>query len=157
VLIEEVRRDALDDLATVARVAPHVPIAELRDQLAAAPGALSAARVLVHNDFAAEHVLIDAHAPAVTGVIDWSDAAISEPAVDFAGLFHWGGDRFADDVLAVYRGPVDDALRPRARFMALCRGVMDIAFGDEFDKPEYIRAGLRALGLCHNRGDLELQ
>lgn len=156
-LIDEVRQDALDDLATVARVAPHLPIAELRDRLATAPGAASPVRVLVHDDLAAEHVLVDARAHEVTGVIDWSDAAISEPAVDFAGMFHWGGDRFAEAVLAAYRGPIDGALRPRARFMALCRGVMDIAFGHEFGKPEYITAGLRALRLCHNPGDLEPQ
>jgi Phosphotransferase enzyme family len=45
-------------------------------------------------------------------------------------------------------GPVDDATSRRAQFLAACRGVGDVTFGLEMDRPEYIRAGLRALTLC---------
>jgi aminoglycoside phosphotransferase (APT) family kinase protein len=144
-LIDEVRTDALDDLPVVAAVVPEAPIDAVRRYLREAPPRSAAQPVLVHNDFAAEHVLLEDAGRYVTGVIDWSDIAISEPAADFAGIFHWGGDSFADAVLASYDGHVDDGLRARAHFMAVCRGVMDIAFGRQFAKPEYVRCGLRAL------------
>jgi aminoglycoside phosphotransferase (APT) family kinase protein len=32
-----------------------------------------------HNDLGAEHVLVDVEANAVTGIIDWADAAIADP------------------------------------------------------------------------------
>ena len=61
--------------------------------------------VLVHNDVSAEHILLDEAARAITGVIDWGDVAIGDPAVDLAGVFHWGGPAFVDAVLQAYRGP----------------------------------------------------
>ena len=84
-------------------------------------------------------------------MIDWSDAAISRPEVDFAGLFHWGGETLVRAVLEAYE-PVhgslgDDALR-LARYLGACRGAMDVAFGIEMQKPEYVAAGLRGLRLC---------
>jgi aminoglycoside phosphotransferase (APT) family kinase protein len=149
-VIDEIRTDALDDLDLVAAIAPDAPINSLRRYLREVRVDAGCARVLVHNDFAAEHVLIDAEAQRVTGVIDWSDIAISDPAADFAGIFHWGGDPFADAVLAAYEGALDNGFRRRARFMAVCRGAMDVAFGRQFARPEYVRFGLRAMQLCHN-------
>jgi aminoglycoside phosphotransferase (APT) family kinase protein len=144
-VIEEVRRDALDDLGLLAAIAPHVAVDEIARALNGTPPRATSAPVLVHNDFAAEHLLADDEGTRATGVIDWSDIAISDAAVDFAGLYHWGGAPFADAVMAAYDGRLDDGARARARFMAMCRGVMDVRFGREFDRPEYIRGGLRAL------------
>ena len=103
--------------------------------------------VLLHNDFAAEHVLIEPATQRVTGVIDWSDVAIGDRATDFAGISHWGGERLMAAVLDAYHGPIDVGLHHRARFMAACRGVLDVSFGVEYHRPEYIDAGLRALTL----------
>ena len=42
---------------------------------------------LVHNDLWAEHILVDLRSGGVSGIIDWGDAVIGDPAVDFAGLY----------------------------------------------------------------------
>lgn len=149
-VIDEIRADALDDLQVVSEVAPEAPVVSVLRHLLDGPVPSTSRAVLVHNDLAAEHILVDDGCRRVTGVIDWSDIAISDPTVDFAGMFHWGGRAFAEAVLASYDGPIDEGLRTRATFMAVCRGVMDVAFGRTFGRPEYIRAGLRALQLCHN-------
>ena len=148
-LIGEVRGDALDDLPRVSEVDPHAPIPLWRSFIEAGVDPSGGRRrALVHNDFAAEHVLLDPHAAAITGVIDWSDIAISDPVVDFAGLFHWGGEHLVRSVLESYDGRLtDDALRA-ARYLAACRGVMDVAFGLDRGRPEYVAAGLRALEMC---------
>ena len=150
-VIEECRTEALDDFPLVRGVAPDAPLDAWRAWLSAGPDDAPAPRrpaALVHNDLAAEHVLCDPESGMPTGVIDWSDMALGDPVVDFAGLFHWGGDRFAKAVLAHYDGHVDEQGMARARFMAACRGVGDVKFGLDLNRPEYIVAGIRALELC---------
>jgi hypothetical protein len=44
---------------------------------------------------ALEHVLVDVEANAVTGIIDWTDAAIADPARDLALIYRdFGGYRW---------------------------------------------------------------
>jgi aminoglycoside phosphotransferase (APT) family kinase protein len=146
--IEEARTEALEDIGTVARVAPDLVADAWPEVLAEAPASGKEPDVsenLVHGDLAAEHCLYDFATASLCGVIDWSDVAIGDPAVDLAGVFHWGGARFLDAVLSSYRGPVDDATLARARYLAACRGIADVRFGIETHRAEYVAAGVRAL------------
>ena len=149
-LIEEVRTDALDDFELLSRVAESAPVDRWHSFFEAAcpPSPHAASPVLVHRDLAAEHVLWDPARQEVTGIIDWSDIAISDRSVDLACFFHCGGRPCMAAALTAYDGPVDDSVLERARFLAACRGVADVAFGLEAQRPEYIQAGLRALTLC---------
>ena len=54
--------------------------------LAAAPPAEPERTVFCHADLGAEHLLVDPEARTITGVIDWADAAIADPARDLAKL-----------------------------------------------------------------------
>lgn len=150
-MIEDARAEALDGFGLVRQEAPDAPLDRWRAYLAAGLSE-AAMRLLtprvVHNDLAAEHVLCDPIARAVTGVIDWSDVAIGDAAADFAGMFHWGGEELAAAVLSHYREQIDDGLRTRARFLAACRGVTDVCFGIDRGRREYVVAGIRALELC---------
>jgi aminoglycoside phosphotransferase (APT) family kinase protein len=149
-LVEEIRAEALEDFERLNAVAPDAPLETwhtyLKCGVAEARSPLTPA--LVHNDLAAEHILVGEGAQTVTGIIDWSDLAVGDPALDIAAMFHWGGQAFAEAVLAAYDGSIDDGLVSRARFMAACRGVGDVKFGLETDRREYIAGGLRALRLC---------
>jgi aminoglycoside phosphotransferase (APT) family kinase protein len=91
---------------------------------------------------------VDEPGQRVSGVIDWSDVAVGDRAIDFGGVVHWGGPDFLKDVLSHYGGPVNDGLIARARFFAACRGVLDVQSGIERNRPEYIEAGLRALRMA---------
>jgi aminoglycoside phosphotransferase (APT) family kinase protein len=62
--------------------------------------------VLVHRDLAAEHILVD-DAGHVVGLIDFEDAALGDPAVDFAGLVPVLGWDRVDDLITAYGRPVD--------------------------------------------------
>ena len=67
-------------------VAEHVPAAyrpAVETFLAAQPPAAAVTLVFSHQDLGIEHVLADPVTGAVTGVIDWSDAAVGDPARDF--------------------------------------------------------------------------
>jgi aminoglycoside phosphotransferase (APT) family kinase protein len=150
-LIAEVRADAIEDFELVRQMAPDRPLDRWHAFLAnpPAPSRRDRAPVVVHADLAAEHLLFDAAAHAVTGVIDWSEIAVGDPAIDFAGVFHWGGQPLMDAVLRRYEGPAPDAdALARARYLAACRGVLDVRFGRDTQRADYVRGGLRALELC---------
>lgn len=148
-VLAEVKNEALEDLFTVANVVPQASIDSWRswiEETDLEDGDREPA-VLVHNDFAAEHVLVDESALRLTGVIDWSDVAICDRVIDFAGIYHWGGREFTNAVLDAYGQSLSPGQHRRARFLAACRGVLDVSFGLEFARPEYIEMGLRALKL----------
>jgi aminoglycoside phosphotransferase (APT) family kinase protein len=154
-LMLEAREECLADFERLTQVVPDGPLAAWRAYLEAAPRTLvegSSAPALVHGDFAAEHVLHDPETLTLTGVIDWSELAIGDVSMDLAGLFHWGGRPLVDAVLAHYTRTVDGIALRRARYLAACRGVADVAFGLETGRPEYVSAGLRALTHCMAQG-----
>ncbi|MEV5536341.1 aminoglycoside phosphotransferase family protein [Saccharopolyspora shandongensis] len=49
------------------------------------PVGVPQARVLLHADLKGEHLLVD-ESGAISGVLDWTDAEIGDPATDVAGL-----------------------------------------------------------------------
>jgi aminoglycoside phosphotransferase (APT) family kinase protein len=147
-LLEEVREEALSDLPRVREALPDAPETEWRRFFERPPDGAGVTPVLVHGDLAAEHILIDPDAGEITGVIDWSELAVGDPALDVAGLCHWGGTGLAAAVLSRYQPRLDDGLLARARYLGACRGVGDIVFGLESGRSEYRDAGARALELC---------
>lgn len=152
-LIEEVRTDALDDFDLLKQVTEEAPLEEWHAYFEKGyqPSAERLASVVVHRDLAAEHVLYDLTRQELTGIIDWSDIAISDPSTDLAGFFHWGGQSCIDAIRSAYVGTIDEGVLGRARFLAACRGVGDVAFGLKTGRGEYIEAGRRALNLCFGR------
>ena len=65
------------------------------------------ALAVCHGDLWYENILVErADAPGpdlrATGVLDWENASVGDPARDFATLFHLGAP-FAERVIAAYR------------------------------------------------------
>lgn len=104
-------------------------------------GMAGAPRVLVHGDIAAAHLLLDRDG-AVAGVIDFGDAMVADPALDFGGLLLAYGWPFTEQVLGAYGGLVDPHLRRRARFYVDVVPLFLVQFGRLFGEGEH-RAGLR--------------
>jgi len=114
---------------------------DLLDVLGATQPPPSPVRVVAHADLGAEHLLeLDGE---LTGVIDWSDAAINDPALDFARLYRDFGPAFLDDVLRGY-GPLPGAM-PRIEFFARCAALEDLAYGRMSGRPEYSANAERSL------------
>jgi aminoglycoside phosphotransferase (APT) family kinase protein len=101
-------------------------------------------RVPVHNDLGAEHLLVEDG--RLTGVLDWSDAALADPAVDVARLLRDLGPEFVAGLMAQYRGPLDPGFDERVLFYARCAALEDLAFGAETGRREYLDNALRAVG-----------
>jgi aminoglycoside 2''-phosphotransferase len=75
-------------------------------------------RRFIHNDLCPEHILVDPASGRLSGVIDWSDAALGDPALDFVALVHWRGWAFAWSALGSYELSLDPGFHARLRFLS---------------------------------------
>ena len=123
--------EAADFYAEVAGIIPANFRVRVEAFLVAAPPTTGYDLVFSHNDLGAEHVLVD-DAGAVTGILDWSDAAFVDPAYDFGLLL-----RDLGPVAIRSRAEVAE----RALFYARCSVLEDLAYGVD----RYVRNGLAAL------------
>jgi aminoglycoside phosphotransferase (APT) family kinase protein len=57
--------------------------------------------VLAHRDLGPDHVLIADG--SVSGIIDWTDACLADPAIDLAWVLHGTPTRFREGVLRTYQ------------------------------------------------------
>ena len=94
---------------------------------------------LIHADLGPAHLLADGD--ELTGVIDWGDVRIGDPALDFAWLLR---QPFADAVLAAY-GDHDAGLPKRALFFHRLGPWYELHYGLYFDKPEFVGSGLAGI------------
>ena len=103
--------------------------------------------VFSHNDLGIEHVLVDPETATVTGILDWTDAALVDPAYDFGLLLRDLGPAALDAALADCPADRVDEIGERAVFYARCSVLEDLAWGDAPGREPYVRKGLEALGL----------
>jgi aminoglycoside phosphotransferase (APT) family kinase protein len=105
------------------------------------------APVFSHNDLGIEHVVIDPQTWIISGIIDWSDAAICDAAYDFGLLYRDLGPIALDAALRAYRPAETDTarLRQRAVFYGRCSVFEDLAYGRETGQRRYLDHGLAAL------------
>jgi aminoglycoside phosphotransferase (APT) family kinase protein len=112
------------------------------------PRANPRASTLRHNDLGIEHVLVDPATLDVTAIIDWTDAAIADPAYDLALVHRDLGAAALERVLAHYgaaREPIAD-LRRRAEFYARASLFEDLAYAVAPERKQrlaHVRAALR--------------
>jgi aminoglycoside phosphotransferase (APT) family kinase protein len=85
---------------------------------------------LVHADLGPEHLLV--HGGRLAGVIDWADARMGDPALDYSWLLN-----------GPFRGwDVDDALRRRARFYHRLAPWFEAHYGVFTNQPASVERGL---------------
>ena len=113
--------------------------------LAANPPAETDSLVFSHNDLGIEHVMVDPTSGAVTGVIDWTDAALVDRANDFGLIYRDLGPDALAAAVAHYGPRASDQVVDRAMFYARCSVFEDLAFGLETGRTRYTDKCLRAL------------
>jgi aminoglycoside 2''-phosphotransferase len=103
---------------------------------------------LIHCDLNCEHIFCDPQRGVLTGVIDWGDATIGDPALDFVGLHRQRGSQFARQVLSGYQPPIDNAFWQRMAFYLTYEPFSELLYGAYSNRQDFInsgRAGLRKL------------
>ncbi|MFB7244207.1 bifunctional AAC/APH [Streptomyces populi] len=139
--------EAAENHATVAGQVPAAHRRAVEAFLDAAPPRDGCTPVFSHNDLGIEHVLVDPVTWTVTGIIDWSDAAVVDPAHDFGLLHRDLGPAATRVAIGSCRSDTDDltALGERAVFHARCSVFEDLAYGIETEQRKYVDKSLAAM------------
>jgi aminoglycoside 2''-phosphotransferase len=133
------------------RIFPLLDVNEQRDLAATWEGFLENEAnfrfkpVWVHADLTGEHILFDAQQGCITGILDWEDATVGDPALDFTGLLGDYGRDFTLHVLAAYHGPADAEILTRARFYDAIGPCYELLFGLDFGLATHITSALASL------------
>ena len=148
--VPEPQKLLAEALATWEQVHDHVPTAlrqPVEKFLAIVPDLKPRGLVLTHQDLGAEHVFVDGPALQISGIIDWSDAALGDPAVDLGLILRDLGEAAGECAVARFaaRGLETDELIPRALFHARVRALEDLAYGLAEHLPAYRDNALRAI------------
>jgi aminoglycoside 2''-phosphotransferase len=95
--------------------------------------------VVVHGDLVGDHILVDEGSGRLTGIIDFSDVALGDPAQDFLGFWALGAEA-ARRAVDLYKPAAPDAgllARSRRHFIRyrLDRLFESVRAGDDTDWP----------------------
>jgi aminoglycoside phosphotransferase (APT) family kinase protein len=93
---------------------------------------------LVHGDLGPEHIRVVGD--AVTGVIDWGDCGVGDPALDLAWTRYGAGPAFAAALETSYSP--DETLLARARDWHLLGPWHEVVYGLDTEQPAYVESGL---------------
>jgi aminoglycoside phosphotransferase (APT) family kinase protein len=85
--------------------------------------------VVVHGDLHLRHLLVGPDGLA-TGVIDWGDSCLADPALDLSLAFGAFSGPARAGLLAAYGQPLDEERELRARVLALCLCAALADYGD---------------------------
>ncbi len=94
--------------------------------------------VLLHGDLLDDHVLVEPFTQKVTGVLDFGDVCLGDPAYDVAA-----------SVLPYYKGKVDETFKQRQSFYRRLAPFFAITFGLDYADSALVEYGLSIL----NQGD----
>lgn len=141
----EWRDEATASYVTVIDVIPSAQRGSVEAFLAAPPPEYPGTLVFSHNDLGIEHIVVVPATGAITGVIDWSDAALTDPARDFGLLYRDLGPAALTAALASYQAGDIGTLHERAAFYARCGLLEDLAYGHRTGLSAYVDKSLAAL------------
>ncbi len=126
--------------------------AELRDRVGRAFAQYFAADrrarfrpIATHRDLGPDHILWDAGSEVPTGVIDWDDACVGDPAFDLTGLASLPPRDLASWA-AARRGPSDPTFDERLRFYRRIAPIHAVQFGVVTGNATAVRSALARLG-----------
>lgn len=114
-------------------------IRQLFEKALSRPDRLAFEPRLRHGDFGPGNILYDPESVRISGIIDFSEAGLGDPAVDLAGLSLYGAE-FLEDVFAVY--PEMVGMAERARFYRSTFALQEALAGARDNDPQALEHGL---------------
>ena len=102
----------------------------------------STKRAVTHGDLHHRHLLVDNG--AISGVIDWGDMCLADPANDLMLMWSWLSPAGRDRFVAEY-GPVDEEGRLGARVLALSLCAIQAAYARDVGHESLLRESLAEL------------
>ena len=96
---------------------------------------------LIHRDLDDAHVLVDAEHGQITGVIDFGDVCVGDPALDFAGR----EGAFRAHMLQSYGLPLDETFGERPDLYRRISPFHAMLYGLEMGDSGWVRRGVEAI------------
>ena len=100
---------------------------------------------LVHCDLGCEHILIEEDGTTVTGLIDFEDVTIGDPAIDFVGIFVTYGMEAVERIRDCYQHALDVHFVNRLRFYTWMASCHEVIYGLEEGRSDLVEAGIAGL------------
>ncbi|MFZ3355142.1 MAG: aminoglycoside phosphotransferase family protein [Thermoplasmata archaeon] len=100
--------------------------------------------VLSHRDLGSYNILWDPVRGEPSGVLDWDDARLGDPAFDLVGLLPFGAS-FLLPLRNLRRRPTDPHFDQRLRFYSAIRFLPELLHGIQTHQPELVRRKLQEL------------
>ena len=98
---------------------------------------------VIHGDFDTSNILVDPNSFNITGIIDFEDSSIFDPAADF--LFYDEGELFLKNILDKYKGSKEESFLNRMKFL-YCRTCLPyFHFGLKNNRMDVYSEGMRKL------------
>ncbi|MFX0004800.1 MAG: phosphotransferase family protein [Candidatus Hodarchaeota archaeon] len=104
---------------------------------------------IIHGDFDISNIIVDPKTFEITGIVDFEESRIYDPAADF--LFYDEGDEFLNNIFLSYRRKIDTNFEERMKFLYGQSCLTYIKFGMENDLPDMIKAGFNLLKIKMDR------
>ncbi|MHA2006911.1 MAG: phosphotransferase family protein [Promethearchaeota archaeon] len=100
---------------------------------------------LIHGDFDTSNILVnpDTNMPEITGIIDFEECSIYDPAYDLQ--FFDEGPEFLNTLLLKYEYSADPSLHSRIKFLYCRQCIEYLEFGIDHNRKGMIKAGKRML------------
>lgn len=98
---------------------------------------------LVHEDLTAGNILCVPSTGSLSGVLDWGDARIGDPAIDFVGLFEMSRT-LGEKALEAY-SLSEPGLRERIDLYLAILPLAEVAWGVQMGRTRFVAARLRDL------------
>jgi aminoglycoside 2''-phosphotransferase len=114
------------------------------DAVLANPRAFDYAPTLCHGDLSVDHIIVDAAVGRLTGVIDFGDLTIGDPAGEFTWRADYG-EAFFRSVLSHYAAPQGGAFAERVQFRIDCLPLAEMAYGLATGNAHDVEEGRAAL------------
>ena len=100
---------------------------------------------LVHCDLGCEHILMDEDGTTVSGLIDFEDATIGDPTIDFVGIFVTYGMEAVERVRDSYVRELDEQFERRLRSYTWMASCHEIIYGLEEGRSDLVEDGIAGL------------
>lgn len=107
-------------------------------------GTTKSPRRVIHADISGAHLLLD-DKRRLSGVIDFGDILVADPALDFAGLLNHLTWRDLERVWAHYEGTLDADIERRVRYYIEVQAIFQVVYGADGVGPSERANGVRRL------------
>ncbi|SDY29212.1 phosphotransferase family protein [Salimicrobium album] len=102
---------------------------------------LNVKTTLIHGDFGASNILWNPKSTRVSGIIDFGEAGLGDPAYDFAGILSSYGEDFFNVCIDLY--PDGDEISERVKFYKSTFALQEALHGIENDDPQAFENGIK--------------